>query len=73
MKNSNTNILNKVNLSSLFFLMMFLSSGIVFGVPRVKIVTSYVTPDMLATNSVFTPDSTVASGLNTVARELMFI
>jgi len=68
MKNSNTNIVKKINLSAALFLLLFFSAGIVFGVPRVKIVTSYVTPDMLATNSVFTSDSTVANGLNTVAR-----
>lgn len=49
-------------------LLLLFSAGFVFAVPRVKIVTSYVTPDMLATNSVFTADSTVANGLNTVAK-----
>ncbi len=36
--------------------------------PRVKIVSEYVTPNMLATNSAFSSDSTVASGLRTVAK-----
>ncbi len=68
MKNTNTNIAKRKNLTGLFLILLLLCSGVVFGVPRVKIVTSYVTPDMLATNSVFTSDSTVASGLNTIAR-----
>ncbi len=38
------------------------------GAPRVKIVSEYVTPNMLATNSAFSSDSTVASGLRTVAK-----
>jgi hypothetical protein len=50
------------------FLILIFSAGTVFAVPRVKIVTSYVTPEMLATNSAFTADSTVASGLNVVAK-----
>ncbi len=49
-------------------LILVLSSGIIFAVPRVKIVSSYVTPHMLEENSAFTADSTVASGLNTVAK-----
>jgi predicted CXXCH cytochrome family protein len=49
-------------------LFLILNTGLMLGAPRVKIVTSYVTPDMLAKNSVFTDDSTVANGLNTVAR-----
>ncbi len=49
-------------------LLFILCPGFIFGVPRVKIVTSYVTPEMLATNSAFFADSTVASGLNTVAK-----
>jgi len=51
-----------------FLLFVLLCTGIVFGAPRVKIVTEYVTPQMLATNSAFTGDSTVASGLRTVAK-----
>lgn len=68
MKNLNTNIVSRKSFPVTFFLLMILSTGIAFGVPRVKIVTSYVTPDMLATNSVFTSDSTVASGVNTIAK-----
>ncbi len=36
--------------------------------PKVKIVSEYITPTMLATNSSFTADSTVASGLRTIAK-----
>jgi hypothetical protein len=43
-------------------------AGIIFGAPRIKLVTEYVTPNMLATNSAFTGDSTVANGLGTVAK-----
>lgn len=43
-------------------------AGIIFGAPRIKLVTEYVTPNMLATNTAFTQDSTVASGLKTVAK-----
>ncbi len=52
---------------TIFALVVF-CAGLVFSVPRVKIVTEYVTPDMLATNSAFTGDSTVANGLRTVAK-----
>ena len=51
-----------------FLLFVLLCTGIVFGAPRVKIVTEYVTPQMLATNTAFTGDSTVASGLRSVAK-----
>ncbi len=51
-----------------FLLFMVLCAGLVIAAPRVKIVTEYITPQMLATNSAFTQDSTVASGLRTVAR-----
>ncbi len=51
-----------------FLLFVLFCTGIVFGAPRVKIVTEYVTPQMLATNSAFTGDSTVASGLRSVAK-----
>ena len=49
-------------------LLMVFCAGMILAVPRVKIVTEYVTPDMLATNSAFTGDSTVANGLRTVAK-----
>lgn len=52
---------------STIFILIF-SAGFLFGAPRVKIITSYVTPEMLATNSAFTEDSTVASGLNVIAK-----
>ncbi len=51
-----------------FLLFVLICTGIVFGQPRLKIVTEYITPNMLAANSAFTQDSTVASGLRTVAR-----
>ncbi|NOS85072.1 MAG: T9SS type A sorting domain-containing protein [Ignavibacteria bacterium] len=51
-----------------FLLFMVLCAGLVIAAPRVKIVTEYVTPQMLATNSAFTQDSTVASGLRSVAK-----
>lgn len=51
-----------------FLLFMVLCAGLVIGAPRVKIVTEYVTPQMLATNSAFTQDSTVATGLRSVAK-----
>lgn len=51
-----------------FLLFMVLCAGLVIGAPRVKIVTEYVTPQMLATNSAYTQDSTVASGLRSVAK-----
>ena len=51
-----------------FLMFMLICAGIVFGAPRVKIVTEYVTPQMLADISAFTQDSTVATGLRTVAR-----
>lgn len=50
----------------LLFLTIF--SGILISQPRVKIVTEYITPNMLATNTAFTADSTVATGLRSVAR-----
>lgn len=49
-------------------LILVLSSGLLFSAPKVKIVTSYVTPHMLEENSAFTADSTVASGLNVLAK-----
>lgn len=51
----------------LLALLIFCANA-VFGAPRVKLVTEYVTPNMLATNSSFTSDSTVSSGLSTVAK-----
>lgn len=52
---------------TIFALVVF-CAGLIFAAPRVKIVSEYVTPDMLATNSAFTADSTVANGLRTVAK-----
>lgn len=57
-----------MNRTGILLLIIALFTSISFGVPRVKIVTEYVTPQMLATNSAFTGDSTVASGLRTVAK-----
>lgn len=51
-----------------FLLLLALCSAAIFAVPRVKIVTEAVTPQMLATNSAFTGDSTVASGIKTLAK-----
>ncbi len=51
-----------------FLLFLALASTVLFGAPRVKIVTEYVTPYMLSTNSAFTGDSTVASGIKTLAK-----
>lgn len=48
--------------------LLILSAMMISSAPRVKIVSEYVTPNMLATNSAFTADSTVASGLRTVAK-----
>jgi predicted CXXCH cytochrome family protein len=48
--------------------LLCLSAVTLISAPRVKIVSEYVTPNMLATNSSFTADSTVASGLRTVAK-----
>lgn len=49
-------------------LLVILCAGVIIGAPRIKIVTEYITPNMLATNSAFTADSTVASGLRTIAK-----
>jgi hypothetical protein len=43
-------------------------NAIIAAAPRIKIVSEYITPNMLAGNSSFAGDSTVASGLRTVAR-----
>lgn len=51
-----------------FLLLLVLGSAFTWGQPRIKIVTEYVTPQMLATNSAFTSDSTVASGIKTLAK-----
>ncbi|HJY63624.1 MAG TPA: ammonia-forming cytochrome c nitrite reductase subunit c552 [Ignavibacteria bacterium] len=48
-------------------LLLVLSAGLIFGAPRVKIITQYVTPEMLK-SAVYIPDSTVANGLNNVAK-----
>lgn len=58
----------KMKRSIIFAIFMIFCTSIVFGVPRIKIVPEYVTPHMLATNSAFAPDSTVATGLRVVAR-----
>lgn len=50
------------------FLILFLCMESVNAAPRAKIVTEYVTPNMYAANSAFTADSTVATGLSTVAK-----
>ncbi len=50
------------------FLMLILSLGTVMAAPRIKIVSEYVTPNMYAANSAFTADSSVVTGLRTVAR-----
>ncbi len=49
-------------------MLMVICAGILFAAPKVKIVTEYVTPQMLATNTAFTGDSTVATGLRSVAK-----
>jgi predicted CXXCH cytochrome family protein len=48
-------------------LSLLFSAVFIFGAPRVKIITQYVTPEMLK-NAVYIPDSTVANGLNNVAK-----
>lgn len=50
----------------LLVLLIFYANA-ALGQPRAKIVSEYVTPNMLAENSAFTSDSTVSSGINTVA------
>lgn len=50
------------------FTLLVICINFVLGAPRVKIVTSYVTPNMLSANNVYAQDSTVSSGLNTVAK-----
>ena len=57
-----------MKLISTIFLLLVFCVGNLFAVPRVKIVTEYVTPNMYASNSAFTADSTVATGLRTVAK-----
>ena len=54
--------------SGIILILMIFYTGIVFGIPRVKIVTQYVTPQMLTATSQLTADSTVSSGLNTFAK-----
>ena len=49
-------------------LIIVLFSPSLFAAPRIKLVTEYVTPNMLSSNAAFTSDSTVASGLRTVAK-----
>ncbi|HEX2787619.1 MAG TPA: T9SS type A sorting domain-containing protein [Ignavibacteria bacterium] len=55
------------HLITILFLFVF-CSGVTFAQPRAKIVTQYVTPQMLASTPGLTQDSTVSSGLNTVAK-----
>ncbi|CAF3693620.1 unnamed protein product [Rotaria sp. Silwood1] len=57
-----------MKLFSTILLILVIFTGTVFSAPRVKIVTEYVTPNMYASNSAFTADSTVATGLRTVAK-----
>ncbi len=57
-----------MKLISTIFLLLVFCVGNLFAVPRVKIVTEYVTPNMYASNPAFTADSTVATGLRTVAK-----
>jgi len=66
----NTNNLGGITMkrTGTFILFVLFCTGILISAPRVKIVTEYITPQMLATNSAFTADSTVATGLRTVAR-----
>ena len=52
----------------LTILLLTLTAGIIFAAPRAKIKIQYVTPNMLKTTSQFVPDSTVATGLSTVAK-----
>ncbi len=52
----------------LLLLVLFFGAGII-NAQRAKIETKYVTPYMLKTNSAFTQDSTVATGLSTVANK----
>jgi predicted CXXCH cytochrome family protein len=59
---------NTMKRTGTIFLALSLWAGTIFGAPRIKLVTEYVTPNMFATNSVFTADSTVASGMKTVAK-----
>ncbi|CAN5433743.1 hypothetical protein BH10BAC5_BH10BAC5_23560 [soil metagenome] len=53
---------------STIFLMIFLCTVSLSAAPKVKIVSEYVTPNMFSANTAFTPDSTVANGLRTVAK-----
>ena len=51
-----------------FLLFVFLCAGIVYGAPRIKIVTSYVTPYTYSQTPGLTADSTVATGLRTAPK-----
>ncbi|MCB0722614.1 MAG: T9SS type A sorting domain-containing protein [Ignavibacteriae bacterium] len=53
---------------NIFIILIILCTNAVFGAPRVKLVSEYITPNDYASNSAFTSDSTVASGLYTVAK-----
>jgi cytochrome c551/c552 len=57
-----------MKLISTIFLLLTVFVGNLFAAPRVKIVTEYVTPNMYASNTAFTADSTVATGLRTIAK-----
>jgi hypothetical protein len=63
-----SNKTNTMKLTGTILLLLAFCAGTLFGAPRVKIVTEYVTPNMYASNSAFTADSTVATGLRTVAK-----
>src|SRR4030095_7813493 len=49
-------------------LLLVFCTGVILGAPRIKLVTEYVTPNMYTANATFTADSTVASGMKTIAK-----
>lgn len=53
---------------TIFLIMFLFGFESINAAPRIKIVSEYVTPNMYAANSAFTADSTVATGLRTVAK-----
>jgi hypothetical protein len=50
----------------LFFVILIISTSIVYGAPRAKIMVRNVTPDFLLANSSLTADSAITSGMNVV-------
>ena len=53
--------------AALLFLLIF-SAGFIFGAPRIKIVTSYVSPYIYSQTPGMTADSTVFNGLRTAPK-----